>query len=201
MNRLIIIGAGGHGKVIADSALKNGYTEICFVDDSAVGSCMGFPIVGTTRDLERLHDGRTDFVIGIGNNLIRERIAQAHSLNWVTLIHPSADISVQVKVGKGTVIMARAAVNAGAAIGDHCIVNTGAIVEHDDVIRDYAHISPGAKLGGTVTIGERTHVGIGATVRNNTDICEDCVIGAGAVVVRAITQAGTYIGVPARKMV
>ena len=201
MNRLIIIGAGGHGRVIADSALKNGYTDISFLDDRAVGDCMGFPIIGTSAAIEGLNDGATDFVIGIGNNAVRKKLAETCCVNWVAVIHPSAQISVGVTVGKGTVVMAGAAVNACAEIGKHCIINTGAIVEHDNVIRDYAHISPGAKLGGTVSIGERTHVGIGATVRNNTDICADCVIGAGATVVRSITETGTYIGIPARKMV
>ena len=201
MNRLIIVGAGGHGRVIADSALKNGYTDISFLDDCAVGDSMGFSIIGTSADIPGLHDGATDFVIGIGSNAVRKRIAETYDVNWVSVIHPSAQISAGVTVGKGTVIMAGAAVNACAEIGEHCIINTGAVVEHDNVIRSYAHISPRAALGGTVSIGEETHVGIGATVRNNVDICGGCVIGAGATVVRSVTETGTYVGVPARKMV
>ena len=200
MNRLMIIGAGGHGKVIADSAMKNGYTDISFIDDNAKGTCMGFPIVGTSADLEALNDGRTDFIIGIGNNAIRKRIAEKYSVNWVTLIHPSAQIAFQVTVGKGTVIMAGAIVNACAEIGGHCIINTGAIVEHDNVIKDYAHISPGVKLGGTVQIGASTHMGISSTVKNNIEICDDCIIGAGAVVVQSIHSSGTYVGIPVRKI-
>lgn len=199
MNRLIIVGAGGHGKVIADNALKNGYTDICFIDDNARGTCMGFPIVGTSAELETLDDGRTDFVIGIGNNSVRKRIADKYCVNWVALIHPSAQIAVNVSIGEGTVIMAGVAVNACAVIGNHCIVNTGAIVEHDNVLEDYVHVSPGAKLGGTVRVGEQTHVGIGAAVKNNVDICSDCVVGAGAVVVKNIRNKGTYMGVPAKK--
>lgn len=200
MNRLMIIGAGGHGKVIADSALKNGYTDISFIDDNAKGVCMGFPIVGTSADLEALNDGGTDFVIGIGNNAVRKRIAEKHSVNWVTLIHPSAQLASWVTVGKGTVIMAGAIVNACAEIGDHCIINTCAVIEHDDALEDYVHVSPGVKLGGTVRVGELTHVGIGATVKNNVDICGNCVIGAGAVVVKNIEYNGTYVGVPVRKI-
>lgn len=199
MNRLIIIGAGGHGKVIADSALRNGYTNIGFLDDRAAGDMIGFPIVGGTQDIERFNDGKTDFIIGIGNNAVRQKIAKEHSVNWVSVIHPSAQIAVRVTIGKGTAVMANAVINACAEVGEHCIINTGAIIEHDDVIENYAHISPNAALGGTVHIGSLTHIGIGATVKNNTEICSDCIIGAGAVVVKSIYEPGTYVGVPARK--
>ena len=200
MNRLIIIGAGGHGKVIADIAAKIGYTDICFADDHAEGLCVGFPVLGATASLESWNDGATDFVIGIGNNAVRKKIAQQYDVNWVTLIHPSAQIGLQASIGKGTVVMAGAVINACATVGEHCIINTGAIVEHDNVIEDYVHLSPRVALAGTVRVGALTHVGIGAAVRNNIDICGSSVIGAGAVVVRNIQEPGTYVGVPARKM-
>lgn len=199
MNRLIIVGAGGHGKVIADNALKNGYTNICFVDDNATEECMGFPIIGTSADLEKLNDGNTDFVIGIGNNATRKAVAQKNNVNWVTLIHPSAQIAMNVSVGKGTVVMAGVVINVCATVGEHCIINTGAVVEHDNVIEDFVHISPAVKLGGTVHVGELTHIGIGVTVSNNIDICDHCIVGAGAVIIKNISDSGTYIGVPARK--
>ena len=199
MNRLIIIGAGGHGKVIADAALKNGYTNICYIDDHATGDVMGFPIIGTSADIERLNDGSTDFIIGIGNNAIRKTVAEKYNVNWVSIVHPSAQIAFNAEIGKGTVIMANAVVNVCATVGEHCIINTGAIVEHDNVIENYAHISPNVALGGTVRIGSLTHVGIGAPVKNNTEICSDCTIGAGAVVVKNIKEPGTYVGVPIRK--
>lgn len=201
MNRLMIIGAGGHGKVIADNAVKNGYTDICFLDDHATGMCMGFPVAGTTSDLQRWDDGMTDFVIGIGNNEVRKKIAQKFDINWVALIHPSAQIGLQVTVGKGTVVMAGAVINACASVGEHCIINTGAIVEHDNVIEDYVHLSPGVALGGTVRVGALTHVGIGAAVRNNIDICGGSIVGAGAAVVKNIQKPGVYIGLPAKEMV
>lgn len=198
--RLIIIGAGGHGKVVADAAWKMGYRNIAFIDDRAVGECMLFPILGTTDMLESLDDGRTDFVIAVGDNKIRRKIAQSHAVHWVSIVHPSAQIGLMNIIGKGTVILAGVVINSFSHIGAHCIINTGAIVEHDNEIEDYVHISPRAVLGGTVRVGECTHVGIGATVKNNTKICSDCVIGAGAVVVRNITESGTYVGVPARKI-
>lgn len=198
MNRLIIVGAGGHGKSVADNAFKNGYTDICFVDDHEEGDCMGIPVIARCEKLERLNDGKTDFVIGIGENAIRKKIAEEYDVNWVTLIHPSAQIALNVTIGKGTVVMAGAVVNACSSVGKHCIVNTGAIIEHDNTIEDYAHISPSAALSGTVHIGECTHIGIGASVCNNIDICGDCVIGGGSVVVKDIVNKGTYIGVPAK---
>lgn len=198
--RLIILGAGGHGKVIADNALKNGYENICFVDDHATGMCMGFPIIGTTADTSRFDDGKTDFVIGVGNNEIRKKISEQHNVKWTTLIHPSAQIGANVLIGTGTVVMAGAIVNTCSTIGAHCIINTGAILEHDNKIGDFVHISPGAALAGTVSIGKGTHIGIGASVINNVEICEHCVIGAGAVVVKSIKDRGVYAGVPARKI-
>ena len=194
MNRLIIVGAGGHGKVIADAALKNGYTDIYYVDDHATGDVMGFPIIGASNDLQKLNDGQTDFVIGIGSNLIRRTIAESYRVNWVSIVHPSAQIAFNVKIGQGTVVMAGAVINASAKVGEHCIINTGAIVEHDNVIEDYVHISPGVVLSGTVTVGKNTWIGTGTSVINNVSICEGVVIGVGSVVIRDINCAGTYYG-------
>lgn len=198
MNRLIIVGAGGHGKVIADIALKKGYTNICFVDDNVEGECIGFPIIGKCCDLEFFNDTQTDFIIGVGNNAVRRKIAQTYNVNWVAIVHPSAQIAINVAIGNGTVVMAGAVVNVCASIGEHCIINTCAVVEHDNVIEDYVHISPNAVLGGTVHIGESTHIGIGATVINNIDICSDCMIGAGSLVIKNILDKGTYVGVPVK---
>ncbi len=199
-NRLVIIGAGGHGKVIADMALKLGYTEISFLDDNNVGKCLNFPIIGTIGDSLALNDEKTDFVIAIGNNLIRKNIAEKYDVNWVTLVHPSAQIGLGVNLGEGNVVMAGAVINADAKIGNHCIINTCAVVEHDNQIDNYVHISPNATLGGTVTVGQATHIGIGAVVKNNIDICSDCIIGVGTAVVNNIDERGTYVGIPSRKI-
>lgn len=199
-NRLVIIGAGGHGKVIADNALKNGITEILFLDDHATGTCMGFRIAGTSGDIPQYDDGKTGFIIGVGSNEIRKRISEKYEVNWITLIHPSAQIGIEVSIGKGTVIMAGSVINSCTTVGEHCIINTGAIVEHDNVIGDYVHLSPRVALGGTVRIGDQTHIGIGASVKNNTSICGSCMIGAGSVVVKDIEERGIYVGVPSRKI-
>ena len=192
--RLIIIGAGGHGKVVADIALKNGYKDICFLDDNTTGTCLGFPIIGKVDLVGGLN---AEYIIAIGSNKIRETVAEAHDVKWATLVHPSAQIGADVQIGEGTVVMAGAVINPGAKVGRHCIINTCAVVEHDNVLEDFVHISPNAALGGTVHVGRGTHIGIGAAVRNNITIGNDTVIGAGAVVVKNIS-GGTYIGVPAR---
>lgn len=199
-NRLIIIGVGGHGRVIADIALKTGYTDICFVDDHVTGECMGFPVIGMCNRLTELDDGHTDFLIGIGSNETRKKISEAYDVNWTTLVHPSAQIAVCVSIGVGTAVMAGAIINTCANIGRHCIINSGAVVEHDNVLEDYVHVSPQAALGGTVHVGALSHIGIGAVVKNNTNICAGCTIGVGAAVTRDIKQSGTFVGVPARKI-
>ncbi len=199
-NRLIIIGAGGHGKVVADIALRAGYTDICFVDNKPVAECMGFKVIGICDDVCKYDDGNTDFVIAIGDNATRRKIAEKYPVNWVSLVHPSAQIGSFVRLGIGTVVMANAVINACATVGVHSIINSAAVVEHDNVLGDYVHISPKAALGGTVVLGNETHIGIGATVRNNLSICEKCVIGAGAVVVSDIVISGNYVGIPAKAL-
>ncbi|WP_104802583.1 acetyltransferase [Blautia marasmi] len=200
MNRLVIVGAGGHGKVIADIALKNGYTDINFVDDNATGRCIEFSIIGTTDNLEALNDCSTDFVIAIGNNSIRRKISESHAVNWIKLIHPSAQVGCGAMVREGTVVMAGAVINPDARIGRHCIINSCAVIEHDNKIGDFVHVSPNAALGGTVCVGDNSHIGIGATVRNNLTIGKNTVIGAGAMVVKDLTESTTYVGIPAKKL-
>lgn len=200
MNRLIIVGAGGHGKIIADLAIKLGYSRIFFLDDHVCTAWLNFPVVGKTDEITSYNDGNTDFVIGIGNNEVRKRVAECFRVNWITLVHPSAQLAVDVILGAGTVVMAGAVINANAQIGKHSIINSCAVVEHDNVIGDYVHISPNASIGGTVSVGAMTHIGIGATVINGINICENCIIGAGAVVINNIEDAGTYVGVPVRKL-
>jgi len=200
MNRLIIIGAGGHGKVLADNAQKNGYTDVFFVDDYASGACVGFPIIGKIADIESFNDGKTDFIIGIGNNEIRKNIANRYDVHWITLIHPSAQVGIQVSVGRGCAVMAGAVINACTTIGEHCIINSGAVVEHDNQIGDFVHISPGACVAGFSSVGESTWVGVGASVINKVRICENCTIGAGAVVLKSIEESGTYVGIPASEI-
>lgn len=197
LNRLVIIGASGHGKVIADIAVKCGYQDIVFLDDNEkVKECAGFLVIGKVSDAVTMND---DKIVAIGNAEIRE-IIQSKLSNLVTLIHPNAVVSRRVEIGEGTVIMAGAVINSDVIIGKGCIINTGASVDHDCKIGDFVHVSVGAHVAGTASIGRNTWVGAGATVSNNVSICDHCMIGAGAVVVNDVVNSGTYVGVPVRKI-
>ncbi|MCR4617011.1 MAG: acetyltransferase [Lachnospiraceae bacterium] len=194
--KFIIYGAGGHGKVIADIALLNGYREIAFFDDDIdIKECAGFPVVGRITGAESIVG---DKIIAIGNSHIRERIQ--NNVKSVTLVHPDAIIGSRVTIGEGSAVMAGAIINADAKIGKGCIINTSSSVDHDCVVGDFSHVAVGAHLCGTVTIGKHTWVGAGAIILNNVSICNNVIIGAGAVVVSDIKEEGTYIGVPAKKM-
>ena len=197
--QVIVIGASGHGKVVADIVRRSGDMLLGFLDDNETlpHEIAGIPVLGKVADYARYPDAV--FVIGIGNSTVREKISrQLDGARWYTAIHPSAVIAaLDTQIGVGSVIMANAVINSSAHIGAHCIINTSAVVEHDNRIGDFVHISVGAKLGGTVLVGAHTWVGIGATVSNNVSICDHCMIGAGAVVIRDIKERGTYVGVPA----
>lgn len=199
MRKLAIIGASGHGRVVADIARKNGYEEIVFLDDDeSIHECGGFSAIGKSSEAGTLDAG---VIVGIGNADIRKRIQEAvPEEKLVTLIHPDAVVAENVEIGTGTVVMAGAVINPGTNIGKGCIINTCSSVDHDCVLGDYVHVAVGSHLCGSVTVGERTWIGAGATVSNNVFICSDCMIGAGAVVVNNIQESGTYVGVPARRI-
>lgn len=199
---VIILGVGGHGKVIADIVIRSGDRIMGFLDDrDDLDSFLGFPVLG--RCAHYIYYPDAEFVIGIGNANIRETLSRRmKGANWYTAVHPTACISpLDVSIGSGSVVMPCAVINPGTRIGQHCIINTGAIVEHDNILEDYVHISVGAKLCGTVHIGRKTWVGSGAVIRNNLSVCAECMLGAGTVVVKDIKKAGTYVGVPAKRIV
>lgn len=197
--KLTIVGASGHGRVIADIAKLNGYKQIEFLDDNdELTHCGNYPVVGIT---EKAYSCKNDIFVGIGNSLIRKRfIEQIDDEFLVTLIHPDAVIADDVIIGKGSVVMAGTVINSGVEIGKGVIINTCASVDHDCRIGDFVHVSVGAHIAGTVNVDDNTWIGIGATVSNNLSITSDCMIGAGAVVVNEINEKGTYVGVPVRKI-
>ena len=200
--RVVIFGAGGHAKVIADIVLKSGDEVVGFLDDNiecgrrwqeieVVGNLMKF------RDF--LH---CQFIIGIGNNHIRRRLVEElPDLDYYTAIHPRAVLANDISIGKGSAVMASAIINTSTKVGEHCIINTGAIIEHDNFIGDFVHISPNTVLSGNVSVGKYTHVGTGASVRNNIRIAENCVIGVGGIVVKNIEKEGIYVGVPVKELI
>lgn len=197
MNRLIIVGASGHGKVVADIAKLSGYRDIVFLDNNPeIKECAGYPVLGPDTMVKDLEG---DLFIAVGNAEIRRRLMDREAgRSFPVLIHPSAVIAEGVKIGDGTVVMAGTVVNPDTKIGKGCIVNTSSSIDHDCVVEDFSHIAVGAHLCGTVHVGKGTWIGAGATVSNNVDICGNCMIGAGAVVVKDIKEPGTYVGVPAK---
>jgi sugar O-acyltransferase (sialic acid O-acetyltransferase NeuD family) len=202
--RLLIWGAGGHGKVAADIAMAmDCYRQIVFLDDDCAlqGSMvMGLPVIGGSGELVAI-EALDEAFIAIGNNHQRaeaSRRAKALGLRLAILEHRSALVSRFACVGEGTVIMPRVVVNAGTRIGANCILNTGAIVEHDCVIEDYAHLSPAVTIGGNVCVGEGAHLGIGAIVLPGVQIGCRTVVGAGGVVRCDLPMDVVAVGVPAR---
>ena len=202
MKQLVIIGASGHGKVVAEIARSNGYDDIVFLDDKpSLKSCGGYPVVGTS---DRCADFDRDMIVAIGNSEVREKLfvmLERFGKKIPVLIHPFTYVAEDVTLGQGTVVMAGAVINPGTKIGKGCIVNTSASVDHDCALEDFVHVSVGAHVAGNVNIKKNTWIGAGATVSNNVNICGGCMIGAGAVVIRDIIESGTYIGLPARKLV
>ena len=205
MTRLVIIGAGGHGKVIADTAsCTQRWSEIVFLDDryaQGLTQASVWPVIGNSNAYRPLLQTDDAVLIGIGNNAIREKILnEMMSLQLYVphLIHPSAYVSNTVQIGAGTVVFAQAAINVDAQIGQGCIINTSASVDHDCVLDDFCHISPGAHLAGGTRIGTRTWVGVGAVTKQLVEIGDDCMVGAGAAVVQNVYNESIVMGVPAR---
>lgn len=197
MKKIIIVGASGHGKVVADIAALNGYRDIVFLDDdTSVKECAGYPVVGKSTEAPDDYE----MFVAIGNADIRKRLMERYEgRRFPILIHPNAVVARGIEIGEGSVVMAGAVINPASKIGRGAIVNTASSVGHDCVLGDYVHVAVGSHLCGTVAVGDGTWIGAGAIVRNNVNICGGCMIGAGAVVIKDIDESGTYVGVPARK--
>ena len=205
MTKLVIIGAGGHGKVVADCAETMGhYEEIVFIDDIVehTKSVLHWPIVGDSSQWN-LMSNDAEFIVAIGNNHTRFRLMNEliqYGANIATIIHPSAQISQYASIGKGSVVFAGAVINCSATIGRAAIINTSATIDHDCVIGDACHISPGANIAGMVTLGDRVWVGIGSAIVQCLTVGQDIQLGAGSVVTKTIGQPGLYVGIPAVKI-
>lgn len=205
MKRLAILGASGHGKVVADTAGCCGWLTIEFFDDAwpTRQSNGAWPVAGDTAALlERLErfDG---VIVAIGNNRIRHqklRELQAAGARLCSLVHPAATVSRYAQLADGSVVFAGAVVNADARIGLGGILNTGCSVDHDCLLGDAVHISPGARLAGGVQVGDLSWVGIGASVRQLVRIGSAALVGAGAAVVADVADGLTVVGVPARPL-
>ena len=199
MKNVIIIGTGGHAKSVTEVVLRSGdFVYGYLTSDKTMTSFLGRPVLGSEEDWKKFKD--CFFIIAIGDNAARKRISQNLSgAKWYTAIHPTAVISsLDVSIGEGSVVMANTILNSCSTIGNHCIVNSGSIIEHDNFVDDFSHISVGVKFAGNVKIGKNCFIGIGAAVKENIEICNNCVVGAG--VIKNLTEPGTYVGLPAKKI-
>ncbi len=205
MSKLLIIGAGGHGRVIADCAeASRQYCEIAFLDDSFPEreQNLAWPIIEKSA-IWKCFKEEYSFALAIGNNQARLALFQAldeANAHLPNIIHPTAVISNHSELGKGNVIFANAVINPGSKIGNACIINTAATIDHDCQLTDAVHISPGAHLAGTVTVGQASWFGVGSSSVQAINIAENTQIGAGAAVTKDTQANGLYVGVPARRI-
>ncbi|WP_298067397.1 acetyltransferase [uncultured Cetobacterium sp.] len=208
MKKVIVIGSGGHAKVIIDIILQRnkilddnlniiGILDDKYNEDEKI-EIFETPIIGKIEKMVELAED-IHYIIAIGNNSVRRKIAEKYSdKKFITLIHPKAIIGEKVKIEEGTVVMAGSIINSYTKIGKHCILNTGSIIEHDNTIEDYVHISPNATLCGGVMIKEEAWIGAGATIIQEKKIGKKVMVGAGAVVIKNLQDQIKVIGVPTK---
>jgi sugar O-acyltransferase (sialic acid O-acetyltransferase NeuD family) len=194
---MYLFGGSGHCKVIIDIIQKSNLDEIeCVFDDN--------PIMDTIYNIPVLKTEKSDFffnkslIISIGNNKIRQKLANKISANYQIAIHPNSIIASNVSIEEGSVIMAGAILNPDVKVGKHCIVNSGAVVEHDCILNDFVHVSPNVALAGNVFIGEGSHIGIGAVIIQGVKIGKWVTIGAGAVVIKDVPDYAVIVGNPGK---
>lgn len=205
IRRLAILGASGHGKVIAEIAELCGWDEIHFFDDKWPNVITNGPwnVLGDTNSLVENSSTYNSVIVAIGNNSTRydkSLYLIAQGFNLATLIHPLAIVSGYSEISPGSVVMAGAVINPFAKIGMASIVNTSATVDHDCMIEYGVHISPGVNIAGAVIVGSLTWLGIGANIKQCVSIGRQVVVGAGSVVVNDIPDGLTVVGVPAKAL-
>jgi len=200
---LLIVGAGGHGRVVAEAACIQGkWTRIAFLDDNKnLEIVAGWPVLDSLGQAEHYLTQYPQLIVAIGNNKLRVQLINRFlemGFQIPSIIHPTAFVSKTASIEPGCVILAQSALNTGAKIGLGCIINTGATIDHDCVLGRGVHLSPGVHLGGQVYIGDYSWVGVGVSIINNVKVGENTLIGAGAAIVTNIEANVTAVGVPAK---
>ena len=204
MSGLLILGAGGHGRVAADAARVCGlWTDIAFLDDRYpdLHSLDDHPVLGPLAEAASLQERFPQAVVALGDGRARLRLLaelRRAGFDLTALVHPAAVVSPGAVLGAGTVVFAGCVINPGAEVGEGCIINTAATVDHDCRLGAGVHLSPGVHLGGNVTVGEYSWLGVGASVRNGIVIGREVMVGVGAAVIHDLPDGVTAVGVPAR---
>jgi len=202
--KAIIYGAGEHGRVVLDILQVMGVDVIGFIDDTINlhGTAVNeVQVLGGFDTIDTEGAGDVKYIIALGDNTARDQKYQELKelrKQFINAIHPSAEISRNVRIGHGVVIAPKCVVNTDAVIGDNVIINTGAIVEHDNIIEDNAHIAPGVCMAGGVRVKKGATVGIGAIVLDDLTIGKNATVGAGAVVTRDVPDNALVVGMPAK---
>ena len=196
---MVVLGAGGHGKVVVATLRAAGRTVSAVYDDSEERwgtEVLGVPVRGPLEAASG--DGVEAALIGVGDNRARRSIAGRLELPWATVVHPAASVAEAVELGAGTVVFAGAVIQPDTVLGRHGIVNTGASVDHDCRLGDFVHVAPGARLAGGVTVGDGAFLGIGSVAVPGLEIGAWALVGAGSAAVRPVPEGATVLGVPAR---
>ena len=205
--KVLIWGAGGHARVVADIVRQAGHYEVAaFLDDTPAarhGTMMcGSEIVGGRERLAAFRAaGVEQMIVAIGDcsaRLALAEVAKEAGFCLAHAIHPRAIVADDCRIGAGTVVAAGAVLNPGATCGDCVIINTSASVDHDCLIQDGVHVGPGVCLGGYVSVGRGTWIGLGAVIKDRVRIGDDSLIGAGALVLRDVPPRVVAYGLPAR---
>lgn len=203
MSSIAILGASGHGKVVAEIAELTSWDEVVFFDDAfpSVKKVGVWPVKGTTEDMVADIDMYTAAIVAIGDNKIRlekSKYLLSKGFNLGILAHPRSTVSKYAEIGIGTVVMAGAIINPFTSIGLGSIINTSCSIDHDCVIAEGVHVSPGAIVAGGVSIGEMSWLGIGSVVKQGIAISDSVIVAAGAVVVNDVPCNVIIKGVPAK---
>ena len=202
MNKIMLIGAGGHGRVVLEALTSLGIKPFGFYDDNMEKGRIidGIEVKGTILEFMNIEE-EYDFVVCIGKNSIRKTLFERmkeKGKNPLTVIHPKAYVTNNAVIGEGTVVCAGAIVSAGAVIGENCIINTNCSIDHECIIQNHSQVQPGAVLTGNVLIGEMSIIGSGAIIIPGIKIGEKSFVGAGAVVTKNLEPGKVWVGVPAK---
>lgn len=208
MKKIIVIGAGGHAKVLVDIILKEKKYHLAgFLDNNLETGTkvMGFEVLGKDENLLDVIDEYSIYggIIAIGDNINRKKISEnisnkINGFKFINCIHPAASIGNSVKIGVGNVFMAGSIINSSSCIGNHCIFNTNSSVDHDNLIDDYVNISPNVVIGGGATIKKAVQVGMGAIVLEGLTLNTNCIVGAGSLINKNTKPNSVYYGIPAK---